>query len=131
MLGRKLNAFRKGNVKCTEYNVENHTISLKGGWLWRANLAFSLTDYAGKLQLAFSGDAITRDGEALARVMKAMWSYELPEFPESDALRLQLWDDSAITDKRTIYFRDMASRVAGMPNEVRVTTVTSYLVDNR
>ena len=132
MLDRKLKAFRNGKVTCVDCIEEECTITLKAGWLWKASLAFKLVNFDNAVQLSFSGDAITRDGEALARVMKAVWDLKLPEFPDSDTLRVQLWgeDDDLKRAKYPIYFRDMSAYTMGMPNEVRVTTVTSYLVDN-
>lgn len=132
-LNRKLKAFREGEVKCAEYKEAERTAVLESG-TWKTELAFKLVSFDSAIQLAFSGDIVTRDGEALAHVMKAMWNLKLPEFPESDALREQLWGndpDGQFAGKRAIYFRDMAAYVMGMPNEVRVTTVTSYPIDNR
>ncbi len=126
-LNCKINAFRNKTVKCIQYDEEQHVAILKAGWWHKAVVAFKLVGFDTEVQLAFSGDAITRDGEALAHVMRAMWNSKLPEFPTSPELRKQLWGKE---DNREIFFRDMAAHVMGMPNEVRVTTVASYLIDN-
>ena len=149
---RKLEAFRKGNVICKEYKMDSRVIELAAG-NWDVNLAFSLIDFDGKLQLAFSGDLIASDGEALARVMKVMWNEELPEFEADKEARLReqigkLPHPVPIEPVKTgfeenegvhataqeaelIYFRDMADYVAGMPNVVTVTVKSSYQVDNK
>lgn len=159
-LNQKLKAFRKNSVTCEQYNKEDQVLTLKSGDR-TVNLAFDVITYDGKRQLAFSGDVISSDGEALSRVMKAMWNEELPaKFFEDEELIKQLWGDEAIPapseetipdaasehegeepsepdeesneaqPPRPIYFRDMASYVTGMPNEVIVTIKASYRIDN-
>jgi len=136
---RKLKDFRGDNVRLDEYKPQEGTITLKTKKR-RVVLAFKLIEFDGKIQLAFSGDVISSDGEALSRVMKAMWNEILPKFPESDELRKQLEiDDSKkgredsdgfpVNEPSPIYFRDMADRVAGVPNEVVVTVKASYRID--
>lgn len=149
---RKLNAFRKGDVTCKEYKPGSRVIELVAGKR-NVSLAIDLIDFDGKLQLAFSGDLIASDGEALARVMKAMWNKELPEFGEDKEMRLreQLGKlphpvslESVETgfeksegvhvsaqEAELLYFRDMADYVAGMPNVVTVTVKTSWQIDNK
>lgn len=149
---RKLNAFRKGDVSCKEYKPSSRVIELVAG-KWNVSLAIDLIDFDGKLQLAFSGDLIASDGEALARVMKVMWNKELPEFGEDKEMRLreQLTKLShpvspepvetgfeksegvhvSAQEAELLYFRDMADYVAGMPNVVTVTVKTSWQIDNK
>lgn len=85
---RKLNAFRKGDVTCKEYKPGSRVIELEAA-KWNVSLAIDLIDFDGKLQLAFSGDLIASDGEALARVMKTMWNKVLPQFGEDKEMRLR------------------------------------------
>lgn len=126
-VARKIKAFRKGHVVCKRYNPENNTIELQSGSK-TATLAFSLTEFDARLQIAFSGDVIASDGEALSSVMKAMWNYELPEIMQNNEdLRKQLGVDL----EEKLYFRDMADSVTGMPNEVVVTVKTIYRIDNQ
>lgn len=133
----------------------SRTIDLSAG-SWDVHLGFDLVNFDQKLQLAFSGDLITCDGEALSRVMKVMWNEELPaKFSENEQLRVQLGKPSPApieeapavegegaeppedgfrppvqTEPEPLYFRDMASCVAGMPNQVDVTVKASYRIDN-
>lgn len=122
---RKIKAFRGKKVTCTAYNADNCSISLKSDW-HKAELAFRLVTFDNKLQLAFSGDVISSDGECLARVMRVMWNEPLPSSLVSDELVQQLWENS----KHEAHFCDMASYVAGMPNEVVVTVKSVYRIDN-
>lgn len=151
---RKIKPFRSDNVRCEDYNPDERTITLAAG-AWQIQLGFNLVNYDQKLQLAFSGDLIASDGEALSRVMKVMWNQKLPRFSEDERLREQLNmslpttppvngdegdDESSFADSETeaqplpepepIYFRDMAGYVAGMPNEVVVTVKSSFRIDN-
>lgn len=88
---KKVEAFRKDAVTCSEYDKINRTITLTSGYR-TVTLGLDLREFDGTLQLAFSGDLITRDGEALSRVMKAMWNYELPEeFSANEELRAQIF----------------------------------------
>lgn len=145
---RKLKAFRGNNVQCDMYNKDSRVIDLTAG-RWKAQLGFDLVEFDGKLQLAFHGDLIAGDGEALARVMKTMWNQQLPEFNEEDRLREQLDKlpypvspepvesgferseelQSNAQEAEILYFRDMADYVAGMPNVVTVTVKTSWQID--
>lgn len=147
---RKLKAFRSGNVNCKEYHPDTHVIKLTAG-NWEAQLGFGLIEFDGKLQLAFHGDLIASDGEALAKVMKTMWNQQLPEFNNDARLREQLGKmphsvspepvksgfrededmQSSAQEAEFIYFRDMADYVAGMPNVVTVTVKSSYQIDNK
>ena len=150
---RKLNAFRKREVTCKEYNPGSHVIELAAG-KYRVSLAVDLIEFDGKLQLAFSGDLIASDGEALARVMKTMWNEVLPQFGEDKEMRLreQLAKlphpvspepvetgfegnegalQASAQEAELLYFRDMADYVAGMPNVVTVTVKTSWQIDNK
>ena len=149
---RKLNAFRKGDVNCKKYKPDSQVIELKAE-KWNVSLAIDLIDFDGKLQLAFSGDLIASDGEALARVMKTMWNQVLPRFGEDKEMRLreQLgklphpvssepmetgFEKSegvhvSAQEAELLYFRDMADYVAGMPNVVTVTVKTSWQIDNK
>ena len=139
---RKLKAFRSNNVRCVQYSPESRVIALNAGRLG-ARLGFDLVEFDGKLQLAFHGDLIAGDGEALARVMKTMWNQQLPEFNEDERLREQLGKQSHLVpseiaesgfensaqEAEILYFRDMADYVAGMPNVVTVTVKTSWQID--
>lgn len=148
-LQRKLNAFRRDGVECTSYDPDKRVIALKSGSGHKAELAFKLAMHDQQLLLAFSGDAISGDGEALSRVMKVMWNQQLPTFDNDAELRKQLGKplpDPAVVSTPSeeggstavapveasdpLYFRDMASFVAGMPNEVVVTVKSSYRIDN-
>ena len=142
----KLKAFRSSNVRCKAYTPKDHIITLGSSGGREVQLAFNLVEYDQKLQLAFSGDVIASDGEALSRVMKVMWNYKLPHFAEEDRLREQLDKQLPVTpnsppvpdgvdvlaseEDMCLYFRDMAGYVAGMPNEVVVTVKASYRIDN-
>ena len=150
---RKLSAFRKGDVTCKEYKPGSRVIELVAGKR-NVSLAIDLIDFDGKLQLAFSGDLVASDGEALARVMKTMWNEELPQFGEDkeNRLREQLGKrpypvfpepvetgfeksegalQASAQEAELLYFRDMADYVAGMPNVVTVTVKTSWQIDNK
>lgn len=148
-LQRKIKAFRRDGVKCTEYKPDEHTITLETGSR-KIELAFNLVMHDQNLHLAFSGDAIASDGAALARVMKVMWDKKLPVFDSDAELRKQLGkplpasephaeethedDPNSAADSTPetapLFFRDMAGFVAGMPNEVVVTVKASYRIDN-
>ena len=121
-LQRKIAAFRRGNV---EYSIGGNVVKAIAG-KHSATLATKLVQFDGRLQLAFSGDILASDPESLARVMKALWNCELPDFPEIAELRAQLNK----SENQILYFRDMAGLVAGMPNEVTVTVKASYMIDN-
>lgn len=151
---RKIKAFRSNSVILKNYDSASRTIDLSAS-SWDVHLGFDLVNFDQKLQLAFSGDLITCDGEALSRVMKVMWNEKLPaKFIESEQLRVQLGKPSPApiemaptvagaefppedgfrppvqTEPEPLYFRDMASCVAGMPNQVDVTVKASYRIDN-
>lgn len=142
---RKIKAFRGNSVTLRNYDPTSRTIDLHAG-SHTVRLGFDLVDFDQKLQLAFSGDLITGDGEALSRVMKVMWNEQLPaKFSENEQLREQLGkpipneppleeepEDGFDKPKpvEPLYFRDMASCVAGMPNQVDVTVKASYRIDN-
>ena len=145
---RKLKAFRSNNVRCVRYSPESRVIDLNARG-WSAQLGFGLVEFDNKLQLAFHGDLIAGDGEALARVMKTMWNQQLPEFNEEERLREQLDKlphsissepvengfergkelENSAQEAEILYFRDMADYVAGMPNVVTVTVKTSWQID--
>lgn len=151
----KVKDFRRDGVTVLKYDCIKHTITLKSKHKRKVELAFKLVDFDYKLQLAFSGDCITSDGEALARVMRTMWNYELPaDFSENEDLRMQIFgpqmeaseiikptkqaeaeakDEEKVENVQNLiplHFRDMANYVAGMPNEVIVTIKASYRIDN-
>lgn len=94
---KKIQDFRKDGLKANNYDKIKRTIALESRSGHHIELAFNLVDFDGKRQLAFSGDLITSDGEALARVMKVMWNEELPaEFSTDEILRKQLFGEEAI-----------------------------------
>lgn len=153
---RKIKAFRGNGVRLKNYDSASRTIDLSAG-SWDVHLGFDLVNFDQKLQLAFSGDLITCDGEALSRVMKVMWNEKLPaKFSDNEQLRVQLgkpspapieeapaeegegaevppedgFRPSVQPEPEPLYFRDMASCVAGMPNQVDVTVKASYRIDN-
>lgn len=151
---RKIKAYRGNNVTLKNYDSVSRTVDLTVGSSWPVRLGFDLVDFDQKLQLAFSGDLITGDGEALSRVMKVLWNSPLPDvFSKNEQLRKQLgkpspapieppaeenpetpFDDGSNPpvqpEPEPLYFRDMASCVAGMPNQVDVTVKASYRIDN-
>lgn len=152
---RKIKTFRGNNVRLKNYDPASRTIDLATG-SFEVHLGFDLVNFDQKLQLAFSGDLISCDGEALSRVMKIMWNEKLPaKFSENEQLRVQLGKPSPAPveeapsvegegaeppedaskppvqpEPEPLYFRDMASCVAGMPNQVDVTVKASYRIDN-
>lgn len=98
-LRKKIEDFRKDGLNVTAYDPAKRTIALESRGGRHAELSFNLVDFDGKRQLAFSGDLITSDGEALSRVMKVMWSQELPEeFSADEVLRKQLFGDVVIEE---------------------------------
>ena len=76
---RKIKAYRGNNVTLKNYDSASRTVDLTVGGSWPVHLGFDLLDFDQKLQLAFSGDLITGDGEALSRVMKVLWNSPLPD----------------------------------------------------
>lgn len=132
-VARKIKAFRK-EVVCKRYNQEDCTIEVQSSRK-TAQLTFLLISFDGKLQIAFSGDVIASDGEALSCVMKAMWNHKLPEvMQDNEELRKQVGKQQKKEEtgnwNEELYFCDMLDSVAGMPNEV-VTVKTIYRIDNQ
>lgn len=96
---QKIKDFRRDGLKVTNYDPVKRTIALESRGGRKAELAFKLVDFDGDRQLAFSGDLITSDGEALSRVMKEMWNEPLPEeFSADEALRKQLFGEQPATE---------------------------------
>lgn len=141
---RKINAFRRGEIKVIEYNPESRIIELTANSFWKAELGFDLFHFDGKLQLAFSGGEIVLDGEVLSRIMQTMWNEELPlVFSSNEELQVQLGKKNSTSNgddetayklepesPQQLYFRDMSEYVMGKPTYVHAT-VDGYFMINR